>query len=80
MKQTFFDGQPIRVAQLKTLTRKISGSKGVIRQPAVGDEGEVVGVTRPLNMPDVIEAEMVQDGKVIWRAEFAADEIEELPT
>ena len=75
----YYDGQQIRLKQLKTLTRKISGSQGAIRQPVTGDLGEVVGVTNSQSMPPVIEAEMVENGKVVWRAEFAPDEVEVIP-
>jgi hypothetical protein len=73
----FVEGQQVRVAKPKQLTRKISGSQGVLRQPLPGDVAEAVEVINPAGeMPQQVVAEFVVDGKVIWRAEFTAEELE----
>lgn len=73
----FAEGQQVRVAKPKLLTRRISGSQGVLRQPQPDDVAEVVAVVTPAgNSPQVVTAEYVVDGKVVWRADFSADELE----
>lgn len=72
----FAEGQQVRVAKPKQLTRRISGSQGVLRQPKPDDVAEVVEVVNPAgDMPQQVTAEFVVDGKVIWNAEFTADEL-----
>lgn len=73
----FVAGQAVKVVALKQLTRKFSGSQGVLRQPAVGDIGEVVQATNPADdsVAQVVEAEMIEAGKVVWHAQFSADEL-----
>lgn len=72
----FNEGQTARVTALKQPTRKISGSEGVARQPRIGDVAEVVAATLASEGAQVVTAELIEDGKIVWRAEFAADELE----
>lgn len=75
----FAEGQTVRVKALKKLSRKISGTQGVLRQPAVGDEAEVVDATRPIDpaVPQVVTAAMIDEqGRLIWQADFEPDELE----
>lgn len=73
----FVEGQAVRVANPKQLTRKISGSQGVLRQPVATDVAEVVAVVNPAgNGPQMVTAECIEGGKVVWHADFTADELE----
>lgn len=71
-------GQSVRLANPARLTRKINGSQGVIRQPLPTDVAEVVAVESLVRegVAPTVTAEYVEDGKVIWNAEFSAEELE----
>lgn len=72
----FAEGQQVRVAKPKQLTRRISGSQGMLRQPQADDVAEVVAVANQAgNLPQQVTAEYVVDGKVVWHADFTADEL-----
>lgn len=72
----FAEGQQVRLARPKRLTRPISGSKGVLRQPSAEDVAEVVGIVNSAaGGQQLVTAEYVVDGKVIWHAEFLAEEL-----
>ncbi len=75
----FVPGQAVRVVALKRVTRKISGSQGVLRQPVVGDEAEVLNVIAPAgeSAPEMLTLQCINDdGKVVWHADFELDELE----
>jgi hypothetical protein len=78
LQKKFIPGQAVKVVALKQITRKISGSQGVLRQPALGDHAEVIEATNPADpaLVQMVTAELSDDGKVLWRADFAADELE----
>lgn len=77
MSKKFIEGQSVRVATPKQLTRKVSGSQGVLRQPLATDVAEVVAVVTPAgNAPQQVTAEYIEDGKVLWHADFSAEELE----
>jgi hypothetical protein len=61
------------VARLNLALRVIDGSKGVARQPLVGDVGAVV----TLLGDDRAIVECVEgNGLTVWLAEFSIDELE----
>lgn len=73
----FVEGQQVRVATPNRITRPISGSQGVLRQPLPTDVAEVVAVVNPAgNAPQMVTAEFIEGGKVVWHADFTADELE----
>lgn len=86
----FQDGDTVKVVSLLTPSRQITGSQGVIRQPRVGDEGEVYitvvrdelfgeGDTPEAEYPEELTSftvQMIENGLLVWSATFTPEEIE----
>jgi hypothetical protein len=67
----------VRVVHLLTLTRKVDGTTGVLRQPRVGDLGTIVHLLGPHSF--VVEC-VDADGQTAWVADFEAEELEQTPS
>lgn len=85
----FMDGDTVKVVSLTVPTRQITGSQGVMRQPAVGDiaeiyspaahdefdENEAVEAEYP-EEPKSFTVQMVENDLLVWSATFTPEEIE----
>lgn len=73
----FSEGDDVRVAHLNQAVRPVTGTDGVIRQPKVGDEGEVVAL-RPPESPTHIAVDCIEEGRLVWSADFEPNELEKV--
>jgi hypothetical protein len=63
----------VRVNQLLATTRTFDGTRGVVREPRIGDVGTIVHV---LGGGTFIVEAVDSDGFTLWLADFAAEELE----
>jgi hypothetical protein len=63
----------VRVTRLLTATRHVDGSRGVVRQPCIGDVGAIVHVLGEKTFAvECVDAA----GLTVWVGDFEAEEIE----
>ena len=65
----------VRVSQLLTPHRAVSGSGAKTRQPEVGDTGTVVEYFGNLEGATYLVESMDTEGATVWLAEFSAQEL-----
>ena len=73
--KTLLEGHPVRIVQLKQNKRRVSGTQGFLRDPVVGEEGEVTAL-EPSIEPTHITVEKIENGQLVWSAVFTPDELE----
>jgi hypothetical protein len=68
----FHEGDAVRVTRLLASTRTFDGSRGLVREPRVGDVGAIVHV---LGGGIFIVESVDATGLTLWVADFAAEEL-----
>lgn len=70
--------ETVRIVQLLAEGRDVAGTYGYVRDPQVGDTGEVVfELPGPLGLVTVQKTDA--EGHVVWFADFSKDELEAVP-
>ena len=71
----FIEGDLVRIAATNLTLRSFTGSAGAARHPVAGEEGEVTKLD-PAVGPTSITVERIENGQLVWRAEFTPDELD----
>ncbi len=71
------EGDTVRIIALKQNKRRVAGTQGYLRDPAIGEEGEVVAL-EPSVDPSAVTVEKIENGQLVWSAVFTPDELERI--